>query len=100
MLVTHSSAYTFQSITQDTAGLTSNCNTVSFVNVGLRDALVSASAPSGVGSYTLKPGASMDLGQRIETIITQTFTVTFPSGVNDTIAGCVNIIRETYQILD
>ena len=99
MLITHQSRYSFQSITEDWNNLDSNCNTISFVNCGLLDCVITASNPDGGGSYTLKPGASLDLGQRIQTIITQKFNVAFVIGVNDTIPGCVNIIRETFLIL-
>ncbi len=96
MLITHKSSYTCINVVIDTSGIVSNCNSICFDNAGNVDAKIHINFPTG-GYILLKSGKSIDLGQRIETIIMDVFKIEFPIVSS---GQCVNVTRETFQILD
>jgi uncharacterized protein (DUF1697 family) len=93
MLITHKSTYTCVNVAINTAGIASNCNSITFDNAGDADAKIFMAS----GNVILKAGKSIDLGQRVETIIMDTFSVEFIPAAGA--VQLVNIIRETFQIL-
>lgn len=95
MKVTHKSRYNCRSVEADTAQyITTNCNTITFDNVGDDDATITCDfEPENY--FFLPAGKSVTLGGRKDSILVDNFSILFA----DLAANKkVNVIKEIYQL--
>ena len=85
---TYKSYYNFQSIKIDTTNVTSECNTISFMNKGNGIVYIKSSAnPNLLPINSLE---TLTLGGRIESIVADTFEISFETGKTNNL----QIVRE------
>ena len=86
---THKSHYFFQKIAVDTTGITSNCNTISFINKGNGTLYIKTTANANL--LPINALETITFGGRIEGIVSDTFDITFETGFTNNL----QIIKET-----
>ena len=86
---THKSHYSFHKIAVDTTGITSNCNTISFINKGT--GILYVKTTDNANLLQINSLETITFGGRIEGIVSDTFDVTFETGFTNNL----QIVKET-----
>jgi hypothetical protein len=88
-MISYKSNYTPSLIIEDTSNIASNCNTVSFLNTGTET--ITITIHGTLNSFILTQGQGKVLGGRLNSIVSDSFDVTFAGGATPRL----EIIKET-----